>query len=279
MTGQEKKSVACYLREVRRDLSAHSETPSRGRKSGISLTLSTDGKFRIARHVQKAMLRRSEDAKGDGLKQKRQQRKKFPVLASAHTRKRESGSAPEHDNLRKKATKKTCTDRSQSLVPHVSRERGGDGAETGGSLKRKTGNKRVQQRTPEDNNSVTKDQLEKETRRSCRREVDDLFAECAQVVKARNTRELMRTDEETSPAPRSRLVNRGQKKKKRERPSSFDEDLGLDQKVARFTEDGLRIYSEEELKIGTLIDSASASARWISLHAPATFFYAFSAIN
>lgn len=235
----EKKTVAGHLRKAPQEHRERSEAPTGNNKGSVLLCHSTTKKIRTKPHDRVGMLPRPRQDKGSGPKQKLAQRREPRHLPSVLSDKRTSvGSGLKHGDIQKTATKGVLTDGADS-VPRISGVEGDAQTETGGLIKRKRKERRIQQSLSEDNH-VTKDELEKETRRSCREEVDDLFADCAQAVRSKRARGG------TSPFGPVKKVQ-----KKRHRPTTFEEDLGLNQKVARFTEDGLRIYSEEELMIGT----------------------------
>ncbi|EPT27442.1 hypothetical protein TGPRC2_306195 [Toxoplasma gondii TgCatPRC2] len=74
-----------------------------------------------------------------------------------------------------------------------------------------------------------------------RKEIDDLFADVMQAGKKQDGQKREKRKETAH-------SKAGQKKKRR--PLTFDEDMGLNQRAINRTADGLRIYTEEELGIG-----------------------------
>ncbi|PHJ19101.1 hypothetical protein CSUI_007066 [Cystoisospora suis] len=243
MKREKKKTVAGLLCKVPQEHRERSEALAGNKKGSVLLSHYTTKEIKTKPPDRVGMLPRPGQDKGSGSKQKHEQRREPRHLTSLLSDKKTSGgSGRKHSDIQKNATKGVFTDGSDS-VPRTSGEEGEAQTETGRLVKRKRKERKIQQSLNEDNNHVTKDEVEKETRRSCRQEVDDLFADCAKAMKSERARD------DTSLAPSSAPVKKVQKKK-RHRPASFEEDLGLNLQVARFTEDGLRIYSEEELKIG-----------------------------
>ncbi|KEP64651.1 UNVERIFIED_CONTAM: hypothetical protein HHA_306195 [Hammondia hammondi] len=74
-----------------------------------------------------------------------------------------------------------------------------------------------------------------------REEIDDLFADVMHAGK--------KTDGQKREKRKETAHSKAGQKKKR-RPLTFDEDMGLNQHAINRTADGLRIYTEEELGIG-----------------------------
>lgn len=76
-----------------------------------------------------------------------------------------------------------------------------------------------------------------------RKEIDDLFADVMSVGKKDGKKKTEKNN-------RSETGRSEAGPKKKRRPLTFDEDMGLNQHAIKRTADGLRIYTEEELGIG-----------------------------